>query len=275
VTVTNGVALVEAAMGKPWESDALPAIEAGVASLPPEVAFAFGDQARRKKWFKCAERLLTAAADGLGDQTAIHVGLVECRSNLQMWQEAAKAADNALARDPKNRRVIRAKARILWKLGRSKEAIALLRKYSSLAKSWSEPWLDMARVQASIGDWKGARQSANEAIKRGAEGEEVRTIAVDACVALQDHEGVFGHASALARQQPALIARWVRMYQSLDEPIVAVHVARALVAARGVGTDVERSLYRLEGRLRSANEQLSSPAVREALGVLASQDLSK
>ncbi len=61
------------------------------------------------------------------------------------------------------------------------------------------------------------------------------------------------------------------MYQSLDEPIVAVHVARALVAGRGVGTDVERSLYRLEGRLRSANERLSSPAVREAPGVLASQ----
>ncbi len=115
-----------------------------------------GSGASRKKWFKCAE-----AADGsgrwAGRPDGDPCGPGGMQVNLQMRQEAAKAADNALARDPKNRRVIRAKARILWKLGRSKEAIALLRKYSSLAKSWSEPWLDMARVQASIGDWKGAR----------------------------------------------------------------------------------------------------------------------
>ena len=243
---------VTQAFKKAWELDALAAIEEAAPGVPPKEAFDLGEAARKKKWFNCGEILLCVAAGSPALRQTALPSLVECRVSLGLWKEAEAAANDLLAKDPRNRRMLRAKARIVWKLGRPDEAIGLLRTYSSIAKSWSEPWLEMARVHAATGNWREAARTAAEAMKRGEEGEEILTIMIDGLFAVRNFGPARDHIVALARRQPCLIARWVRMRIGFGEPLAAAHLCAGLISARGTATDVGKTVWLLRAYCHSA-----------------------
>lgn len=263
------VAVVRDALALQLEFRALADISQCAGSLPAAAALDFGEQARRRHWYRAAHPLLSRAAETAQDPLPALARLVQCDMELGQWTRGRAHVEAVLAREPRNRRMLCAKGKILWKCGERDLALAALAACARVSATWPTPWIETARIHAAGQDWPQAAAAAEAAIKRGEDGEEMRGVASEAWFALGRPRPACRHVAVLARRAPNLVARMVRMYARMDQPLTAAHVCQALIEARGPSPEVIATARFLTGWLMTKADA-QRPDTAGALALLSS-----